>query len=638
MPKIGEQFGNFMVKAEIGKGGMGTIYYAVDTMLNREVALKVIHPELTANAQLMERFKIEAMTQAQMNHPNVVIVFSFNKLDDEFVIAMEYVDGRSLKEILRDRQVLPLQEALHYFKQILRGLDYAHSRKTIHRDIKPANIMITKENQVKISDFGIAKVFGREGLTKTGMLIGTPWYTSPEQILGKDIDFRSDLYSAGITFYEMLTGKVPFDSETNSEFQIQRAHLETPPPRPSIYNTDIDTKIEKFILRTLQKDPEKRFQSAAEMLHELEAIEKAVNETTVVVEGGFQTKMERPAFGRKRRVFPILISIFAGVAVLAAAGYFFIFRKPPPSAPAKPSTTTQQSPATEQGKPDPAAAQKPKTDPGQKTAATGENNGAKVAKTEPETRQTTSTPVQREPKKEPSTEKISRPAVKQPTPTKQKPAQKPSTEVKQKPTGKRVEDTKPSPQSKSKVRPESTTQPAKKSPPARPLPANLDAQMFQIRNLLQNRAFRRAETLGDNLVRQAKTPRVYTLVGAIKFALLKFSQCEAYWSQAIAGNASIPVRVFHKHGIFAKGCSGQLIISKRMVIFESTSRPDHSFAAPVNIISKFSKNRSSAGIEIRALVRGKKRKETFILMMKNNRRKRETFIADFVNKYILGGQ
>ena len=123
MPKIGEQFGNFMVKAEIGKGGMGTIYHAVDTMLNREVALKVIHPELTANAQLMERFKIEAMTQAQMNHSNVVIVFSFNKIKDEFVIAMEYVDGKSLKEILWEQKILSLKQAIHYFRQILQGLD-----------------------------------------------------------------------------------------------------------------------------------------------------------------------------------------------------------------------------------------------------------------------------------------------------------------------------------------------------------------------------------------------------------------------------------------------------------------------------------------------------------------------------------
>ena len=631
MPKIGEQFGNFLVKAEIGKGGMGTIYHAVDTMLNREVALKVIHPELTANAQLMERFKIEAMTQAQMNHSNVVIVFSFNKIQDEFVIAMEYVDGKSLKEILREQRILSLKQAIHYFKQILEGLDYAHSRKTIHRDIKPANIMITKDNQVKISDFGIAKVFGREGLTKTGMLIGTPWYTSPEQILGKGIDFRSDLYSAGITFYEMLTSKVPFDSETNSEFQIQRAHLETPPPRPSIYNTDIDTKIEKFILKTLQKDPEKRFQNATEMLQELAKIDKAVSETTVVVDSGFQTKMERPSFGAKKRIFPILISVFLVVIILGVAGYFLIIKKSPPAQPPDPSVTTSQTAVTETSQKLPPSTNTEKKVPDSMIETTPKVE-VKQAKEEKSPAATTTNqqlkrPADRVVKKESSQKKTSKPVVKQ------------SVATGQKPSVKKVAENKPQKKTEPVVKPVTTTVTQTQKPQeVQQLPANLDAQMFQIRNLLQNRSFKKAEALGDNLINQAKTPRLYMLVGAIKFALLKFDVCEKYWSKAIKMNVSIPMRVFHKHGIFAKGCSGQLILSNRMIIFESTNRPEHSFAAPINIINKIVKNRSSAGIEIHALIGGKKRKETLILLIKNNRRKRENFIADFINKYILGGQ
>ena len=272
MIKIGEKLGNFLIKAEIGRGGMGTIYFAVDTMLNREVALKVVHPQLADNQQLMERFKIEAMTQARLNHPNIVTIFSFNKIDDEYVIAMEYIAGRSLKEMLQEKKQLQVAEAVDIITQVAEGLRYAHAHSVIHRDIKPANILISREGKVKISDFGIAKILGAQGLTKTGILIGTPWYTSPEQIVGREIDFRTDLYSLGVTFYEVLTGRVPFDSETNSEFQIQKAHLETPPPRPSIFNPEIGIQLEKFILQALQKKVEKRFQSARDMIEELHGI------------------------------------------------------------------------------------------------------------------------------------------------------------------------------------------------------------------------------------------------------------------------------------------------------------------------------------------------------------------------------
>jgi len=228
MIRIGEKLGDFLIRAEIGRGGMGTIYFATDTMLNRDVALKVVHPQLADNQQLMERFKIEAMTQARLNHPGIVTIFSFSRIEGEYVIAMEYVQGRSLKEMLLERKQLQPAEAVDIITQVAEGLRYAHAHNVIHRDIKPANILVEHDGKAKISDFGIAKILGAQGLTKTGMLIGTPWYTSPEQIIGKEIDFRTDLYSLGVTFYEVLTGRVPFDSETNSEFQIQKAHFGNP--------------------------------------------------------------------------------------------------------------------------------------------------------------------------------------------------------------------------------------------------------------------------------------------------------------------------------------------------------------------------------------------------------------------------
>ncbi len=324
MIKIGEKTGHFLIKAEIGRGGMGTIYFAVDTMLNREVALKAIHPQLADNQQLMDRFKIEAMTQARMNHPNIVTIFSFNKIDDQYIIAMEYVEGKSLKELLQEKKRLELYEAIAIVIQVAEGLAYAHAHNVIHRDIKPANILLDKENKVKISDFGIAKVFGAQGLTKTGMMMGTPWYTPPEQIMGKNIDFRADLYSLGVTFYELLTSHVPFDSETNSEFQIQKAHLETPPPRPSIYNPQIGVKLENIILQALQKKVEKRFQSAEEMIA---AVKKIHYESVKLGCAGFtqvgQTQsLDVPSVKRRFSLFAFLAVAF--LVILLAGGIYWI--------------------------------------------------------------------------------------------------------------------------------------------------------------------------------------------------------------------------------------------------------------------------------------------------------------------------
>ncbi len=320
MIRIGEKLDHFLIQAEIGRGGMGTIYHALDTMLNREVALKAIHPQLADNQQLMDRFKIEAMTQARMNHPNIVTIFSFNKIDDQYIIAMEYVEGKSLKELLQAKKMLNPGEAIAIITQVAEGLAYAHARNVIHRDIKPANILIGKDHKVKISDFGIAKVFGAEGLTKTGMMMGTPWYTPPEQIMGKHIDFRADLYSLGVTFYELLTSRVPFDSETNSEFQIQKAHLETPPPRPSIYNPHIGAKLEKIILQALQKKVEKRFQNAEELISELKKIQSEIGKTDLTDFSPVgQTKLlEAPTVKRRQwrksplKTIAFLILLLAG--------------------------------------------------------------------------------------------------------------------------------------------------------------------------------------------------------------------------------------------------------------------------------------------------------------------------------------
>lgn len=272
MIEVGGKIGNFIVKAQLKKGGMGILYYAIDTMLNRDVALKIIHPQLARKPDFIGKFRTEAMTQAQMNHPNIVTIFCFQQIDTHYLIAMEYLAGHSLQEMLEREKRIPTADALDYLKQILRGLNYAHSRQIIHGDIKPGNILMDTLNRIKLSDFGIAKIAGHFRAGNKSQILGTPSYASPEQIMGKELDARSDLYSVGITFYEMVTGVVPFHSKNNSSFDIEEAHLHRQPPRPSIFNAEIPTEVENVILKAIQKKPEMRFQSAVEMLEHVDCL------------------------------------------------------------------------------------------------------------------------------------------------------------------------------------------------------------------------------------------------------------------------------------------------------------------------------------------------------------------------------
>jgi len=241
---------------------MGTVYKAVDTALDRMVAIKVLSSDLAGNPELVQRFRAEARAQANLNHTNLATLYAFIVQDDRACMVMEFVDGETFEQIILRRGGLPIDDALPLFKQALLGIGYAHRAGIVHRDIKPSNLMVNRAGIVKVMDFGIAKVMGQRGATRTGVQMGTGWYMSPEQVLNRPVDFRSDIYSLGVTLYQMITAHVPFDAP--SDYQIMADQVNTPPPLPTSFAPHIPTGVENAVLKALEKNPDARFQTVEE--------------------------------------------------------------------------------------------------------------------------------------------------------------------------------------------------------------------------------------------------------------------------------------------------------------------------------------------------------------------------------------
>ncbi len=259
---IGNIVGNYKITAKIGEGGMGSIFKGIDLMLEREVAIKVLRPELAGQPEIVERFRAEAVTLAKLNHPKIATLYSFFRHRDDFLMVMEFVRGETLGDVINRQGAMRFEQAVPMFCQALEGIEHAHSLGIIHRDVKPGNVMFTATGAVKVMDFGIARVLGSSRMTKAGRLIGTIEYMSPEQVKGQDTDARSDIYSSAIVLYEMLTGRVPFSSD--SEFDLMKSQVEDAPPPLRHFSIGIPGPVEQVVLRALAKKPEDRFESAGE--------------------------------------------------------------------------------------------------------------------------------------------------------------------------------------------------------------------------------------------------------------------------------------------------------------------------------------------------------------------------------------
>ncbi|MDQ3806451.1 MAG: serine/threonine protein kinase, partial [Acidobacteriota bacterium] len=259
---IGQIVGNYKIEQKLGEGGMGAVYRGIDMMIEREVAIKVLRAELASQPQVVERFRSEAVTLAKLNHPNIATLYSFMRQGENFFMVLEFVRGATLDQVIQQRGALPVEQAVPLFCQVLDGIQHAHEYGIIHRDIKPANMMLTERGNLKVLDFGIARILGTARMTRQGNVIGTIEYMSPEQVKGLETDARSDIYSLGMLLYEMLTGRIPFD--ITNEFELMKAQIEQMPVAPRQLNPAIPESVEQAIGRAIAKDPAHRFQSAGE--------------------------------------------------------------------------------------------------------------------------------------------------------------------------------------------------------------------------------------------------------------------------------------------------------------------------------------------------------------------------------------
>jgi beta-lactam-binding protein with PASTA domain/predicted Ser/Thr protein kinase len=291
---IGSLFdGRYHVLRKLGAGGMANVYLAEDQELGRRVAIKILNDRHANDEQFVERFRREAKNAAGLSHPSIVSIYDRGEAEGTYYIAMEYLEGRSLKELIVSRGPAPVNVAIDYARQILQALRFAHLKGIVHRDIKPHNVLVDGVGRLKVTDFGIARA-GTSQMTEAGSIVGTAQYLSPEQARGSGVDQRSDVYSLGIVLYELLTGDVPFSGDTPVEIAMK--HLSQTPEPPSVKRPDVPHDLDMVVMRALAKDPEDRYQSAEEMEADLARVARGAGVSPETEESATQI-MRAPSGG-----------------------------------------------------------------------------------------------------------------------------------------------------------------------------------------------------------------------------------------------------------------------------------------------------------------------------------------------------
>jgi len=353
--------GRYRVLRRIGSGGMADVYCAEDLQLGRQIALKVLHGRFAADDEFVERFRREASSAAGLNYQHVVSIYDRGEWDGTYYIAMEFLDGRSLKAIIQQEAPLDPARAIDLTVQVLRAARFAHRRGIIHRDLKPHNVIVDEEGRAKVTDFGIARA-GASDMTQTGSIMGTAQYLSPEQAQGFAVSEPSDLYSVGIILYELLTGRVPFEGESAVTIALKQVN-ERPVP-PSTFNRAVGPGLEAVVLRALEKDPARRFPDADAFIAALEhacaalpagaAAAPVAGPTVVEPAPLYETSIEPPppleevyedeAAGRRWWLW--LVGLLA-VAALAAGAFFLFGRESGPPQVAVPNVVGADQAAAE---------------------------------------------------------------------------------------------------------------------------------------------------------------------------------------------------------------------------------------------------------------------------------------------------
>jgi serine/threonine protein kinase len=321
---------HYRIVSKIGEGGMGEVYRAHDARLDREVAIKVLPADFAADKERLQRFEQEAKATSALNHPNILTVYDIGEYEGSPFIVAELLEGQELREPLNDGPI-PLRKAIDYAQQIVSGLSAAHEKGIVHRDLKPENLFVTKDDRVKILDFGLAKLRApksttgssaedetRKVLTNPGVIMGTVGYMSPEQVRGEKIDHRSDIFSFGTILHEMITGRRAFRRETMAE--TMTAILKEEPEELSESNPNVSPALERIVRRCLEKKPERRFQSTSNLGFALEALSTTSSSSTLRTEAGptLETVTSRTRSGLRDRFWMFAFAIAAAVLVVVA--------------------------------------------------------------------------------------------------------------------------------------------------------------------------------------------------------------------------------------------------------------------------------------------------------------------------------